>query len=366
MKILLINPWEGEIFPTPAIGYLQAILKSININVKAVDLPAAFNEKDEYDLVGVTFHSFSVKYAIQIRRHFKGRLICGGHHPSALPDQMLSIGYDQVVIGEGEKAIIEILNGNTSSKIYGEISDIDSIPFPDYSGLGGNWSWGFPIISSRGCPFNCNFCASSHFWKRKYRTRSVENVLDELSERINNGMKTWMFEDDNFTINKQRVIDICKGISKMGSFSWQCASRAESLDEELCQSMKKSGCKMIWLGIESLSQESLNRCQKKTTVKKMLNGIKIAESSGIETMSQFLVGIPGDTIKNIKETARNIKKSAIKKRGINIVWVLPCTDIHNKAKAKGFSDNIYLKFGAPFYTFERNINILKSWKKLLS
>lgn len=366
MRVLLINPWKGEIFPTPAIGYLQAVIKSAGINVKAVDLPNAYKEKNKYDLICVTFHSFSVKHAIQIRRHFKGKLICGGHHPSALPDQMLSIGYNQVVIGEGEKAIIEILNGNTANKIHGEISDIDSIPYPDYTGLEGSWSWGLPIISSRGCPFDCNFCASSHFWNRKYRVRSVENVLDELQIRINNGLKTWMFEDDNFTINKQRTIDICKGISEIGSFSWQCASRAESLDEILCNAMKKAGCKMVWLGVESLSQDSLNRCNKKTTVEKMLKGIKIAESFGIETMSQFLVGIPGDTIHNIKETAKNIKRSAIKKRGANIVWVLPHTDIYKKAKAKGFSDSVYLKSGAPFYTFERNINVLKTWKALLS
>ncbi len=365
MRVLLINPWKGEIFPTPAIGYLQAVIKSLGISVKAIDLPAVYAEKDKYDLVGVTFHSFSVKHAIKIRRHFKKRLICGGHHPSAMPNQMLSIGYDQVVIGEGEKAIIEILNGNISSKIHGEISDIDSIPYPDYTGLGGSWSWGLPVISSRGCPFSCNFCASSFFWNRKYRTRSIENVLSELSERIKSGLKTWMFEDDNFTINKQRTIDICAGISRMGSYSWQCASRAETLDEELCDALKNAGCKTIWLGVESLSQDSLDRCNKKTTVEKMLKGIKIAESFGIETMSQFLIGIPGDTIHNIKETARNIRRSAIKKRGANIVWVLPKTDIYNKAKAKGFSDSIYLRSGAPFYTFEQNINTLKTWKTLL-
>ena len=161
MRVLLINPWKGEIFPTPAIGYLQAVIKSLGISVKAIDLPAVYAEKDKYDLVGVTFHSFSVKHAIKIRRHFKKRLICGGHHPSAMPNQMLSIGYDQVVIGEGEKAIIEILNGNISSKIHGEISDIDSIPYPDYTGLGGSWSWGLPVISSRGCPFSFIFFLES-------------------------------------------------------------------------------------------------------------------------------------------------------------------------------------------------------------
>jgi radical SAM superfamily enzyme YgiQ (UPF0313 family) len=174
-----------------------------------------------------------------------------------------------------------------------------------------------------------------------------------------------MFEDDNFTVNRQRVTNICEGIISMGSFSWQCASRAETLDESLCATLKRAGCSVIWLGVESLSQESLDRCNKNTTVEKMLQGIKTAESFGIETMSQFIAGIPGDTIKNIEETVRNIKRSAIRRRGCCIMWVLPCTDIYQKAKERGFSDDVYLQSGAPYYTFENDINVLHKWESLI-
>lgn len=364
MKVLLINPWEGEVFPTPAIGYLQAILKANGIDVTAVDLSGAFQSTD-YDIVAVTFHSFSVRHARKIREYYKGRLICGGHHPSAMPDQMLSIGYDQVIIGEGEKAIMDVANGNTSAKIYGEISDIDSIPFPDYTGLKYEGTMGLPVISSRGCCFDCNFCASTHFWNRKYRARTPDNVLNEIAFRLRQGLRNWMFEDDNFTANKKRAIDICAGISEMGKFNWQCASRAESLDEELCLALRQSGCRTVWLGVESLSQDSLDRCNKNTTVEKMLKGIEIAEDFGIETMSQFLVGIPGDTIENINETLKNIMRSKIKRKGTNIIWILPCTDIYNKAKAIGFNDDIYLNSGAPYYTYEQNMNTLNHWANLI-
>jgi len=365
MRVLLINPWEGEVFPTPAIGYLQSVLKANGIDVKAMDLSKAMNESDDYDLVAVTFHSFSVKYARTIRDKFKGHLICGGHHSSALPDQMLSIGYDQVIIGEGEKAIMDVINGNNSAIIKGEISEIDSIPYPDYTGLNYWGTMGIPIISSRGCPFACNFCASSHFWNRKYRMRSVDNVLNEISLRIRQGFKQWMFEDDNFTANKQRVMDICASISEMGAFDWQCASRAESLDEELCRALKLAGCKTVWIGVESLSQESLNRCNKNTTVEKMLKGIETAEKIGLETMSQFIIGLPGDSLKDINLTVQNIKKSAIKRKGTNILWVLPNTEAYRLAKEKGFSDEIYLQNGAPFYTFEQNIETLRYWSSLI-
>jgi radical SAM superfamily enzyme YgiQ (UPF0313 family) len=359
MRVLLINPWEGEVFPTPAIGYLQAVIKSTGVDVKAIDMPLAWSEKDDYDLVAVTFHSFSVKHAIQIRQHFKGRLVCGGHHPSAIPDQMLAVGYNQVVIGEGEKAIVDILNGNTSDKIQGGVSDIDSIPFPDYTGLGGDWTMGLPIISSRGCPFSCNFCASSNFWGRRYRARSADNVLSEIEKRKREGYTTWMFEDDNFTANRKRVFDICDGLN--GTFGWQCASRAESLDDELCHRLRQAGCNVIWLGIESLSQDSLDRCGKNTTVEKMLRGIDTADRHGIQTMSQFIVGLPGDTLRDIQITHKNRMASKIKRYGWNFAWVLPGTEIHKKAIEYGFNDDYYLEHGVPFYTYEHDFETLTNW-----
>lgn len=366
MKVLLINPWGGEVFPTPAIGYLQATLIAAGVDVTAVDLSRAMTLDDEYDIVAASFHSFSVKHAITLREKFSGWLICGGHHPSALPEQMLEIGYNQVVIGEGEKAIMDIINGDKSPIIYGELSDINGIPFPNYSGLSYTGTMGLPIISSRGCAFQCSFCASARFWKRKYRARTPDDVLNELSSLINKGLRVWMFEDDNFTASKRRAIEICSGIAEMGQFSWQCASRAESLDEELCRALSKAGCKTVWLGIESLSQDSLDRCKKSTTVEKMLKGIEVAERNGIEAMCQFIVGIPGDTINNITETCIAIKASKIRRKGTNTMWILPNTDIYDKAKEYGFNDDIYLYAGAPFYTYEQNMNTLNYWSYLIN
>jgi radical SAM superfamily enzyme YgiQ (UPF0313 family) len=367
MRVLLINPWEGEIFPPPSIGYLRSALNSIpEAETTSMDLSLAIKEPDNYDLVAVSFHSFSVKHAIKIREHFKGRLICGGHHPSAMPDQMIAIGYDQVVIGEGDNAIKDMVQGNVNQIIYGQISEINNIPYPDYSGLAYEGSMGPPIISSRGCPFACNFCASTHFWHRKWRMRSADNVLNELSYHINRGVKTWMFEDDNFTANRGRAIDICSGISEMGQYNWQCASRAETLqDEDLVRAMALAGCKTVWLGIESLSQDSLSRCNKNTTVEKMLKGIEVAEKHGIETMSQFIIGIPGDTIKDIEETAKRVRQSSIRRKGSNILWILPGTKAYSIAKQRGFDDNTYLVDGAPYYTYEHDIKTLQSWANMI-
>ena len=379
MNILLINPWYKDIYPPPSIGYLQSSIRGYfkdEVNVVACNIDLVehhlFNKK--FDLVGVSFHSFSVKYAQHIRDKVSSdiKLICGGHHPSALPKQLLDIGYNQVVIGEGENSIIDIILGNDSKivKLHNNyFNSIDDIPFPNYSGLGDNWSSGFPIISSRGCPFTCNFCASADFWNRKWKMREVDNVIDEiLYNKKKYNMNTWMFEDDNFTLNKNRAKNICLEIIRNNiNLSWQCASRAETLcDSELCELLVKSGCKTVWLGVESLSQNSLDRCKKNTTVDKMLSGIEVAHSCGLETMSQFIVGLPGDTIKDILETSKNIKKSKINRMGCNIAWVLPNTEIYNLAKKMGFNDDIYLSAGAPYYTYEQSINTLNNWTNILN
>ncbi len=386
-KVLLINPWESDFFPPPSIGYLQSSIKSIfkdMIEVESRDLNDAIVmlKNDSFDLVGVTFHSFSIKYAKLIKSLCKSstHLICGGHHPSSLPDQMIDIGYDQVVIGEGENSIIDIILGKEKNKkVYDRKSyfkSIDDLPFPDYTGLNGDWrnidSYnGYPIISSRGCIYNCNFCASSFFWNRKIYMRSSYSVISEIIYNIENfNMNRWMFEDDNFTFNKKRVKEICKGIvdinNKYGKKYWQCSSRADTLnDEELCRILVESGCKMVWIGVESFSQDTLNRCKKNVSVERMVSGIKTAESIGLSTMCQFIVGLPGDTIKNIIETSEIINKIKMTRIGVNIAWVLPNTDIYNKSKYYGFDDNFYLDNGAPFFVYENDINILEEWKYIL-
>lgn len=366
MKVLLVNPWADDYLPPPAIGYLQAAVRNWNTEVKSFNLEQALATQESFDIVGVSFHSFSVKYARQLRDKFKGHLICGGHHPSALPDQMLSIGYDQVVIGEGENTMISILQGNKNKIVYGSdwkhryYFDINSYPIPDYTGINFGGCAGISIITSRGCPFACNFCASSDFWDHKYKMRSPDNVLAEIEQRIREGYTTWIFEDDNFTMNRNRTIEICRHLT--GKYLWQCTSRAESLDADLCRELYRAGCRKIWLGVESLSQSALDRCNKHTTVEKMLTGISNAYEAGIPTISLFIVGLPGDTEQDINITAEHIRRSTITEIGVNTAWILPGTEIYRKAKEYGFDEQIFLESGAPYYLYEQTFETLKAWE----
>ena len=362
MRVLLINPWGAEQVPPPAIGYLQSVLKANDVDVTATDLNYG---SDDYDLVAVTFHSFSVRHAKNIRNHYKGRLICGGHHPSAMAEQMLSIGYDQVVIGEGENAMLSIVNGDTSSIVkndYKHYKGVNDYPIPDYTGLKYDGSMGLPIISSRGCASRCNFCASSDFWGHKYTMRSAENVITEIEYIKSLGLKTWIFYDDNFTANKKRTYEICSYLT--GEIKWQCTSRAEVLDEDICRELYRAGCRRMYLGIESFSQGALDRCNKNTTVEKMVKGIVNAEKAGIATVCLFIVGLPGDTIEDVLTTKTIRQSIKISEWGKNIAWILPGTDLYRKAKEKGFDDNTFLT-EVPYYTYEQSMVTLQNWYSLL-
>ncbi|MFC1643529.1 B12-binding domain-containing radical SAM protein [Chlamydiota bacterium] len=381
-NILLINPWESEILPPPALGYLHSFIQNnckdtnvIMINSDEIDLI----HTQKIDLIGITVNSFSVPALPNLLNKLKNlfpeaRFIAGGHHVTSLPDQILNLGFDQVVLGPGEKAFIDIINGNEEKKIYGSLPELDSIPFPDYHGLSGSWELplyeggtALPIISSRGCPFKCKFCASSQFWQRKWYPRSPENVVAEILENLETGkMRYWMFSDDNFTLDRKRALRICQlleeNICKKYPVRWHAASRAESLaDKELCEAMAHAGCSCVWLGIESGSPNILSLCGKDTSTEKMLKGIAIADSCGISTVGQFIIGLPGETMDTVKETKAFIQKSKIKITGFNKPWVLPGTYLYDYSVEKqGIDENIFLK-GVPFYTAENSEKVLDDW-----
>ena len=236
MRVLLINPGAPGLFPPPAIGYLAAALRYClpEVDVIAADLLYACGLLaigEHFDFVCASFHSFSAKFARLIRHRAKGsnaRLICGGHHPSSSLGWQLEQDGWEVVKGEGEEALVNIVAGTPGQWRFGGVSDF---PAPDYAGLGGEWKLGgahaWPIISSRGCPFDCSFCASSAFWKRRWSGRSPRDVLAELDHIIrHHGVRAWMFEDDNFTLQPHRAIDICRGIKDLQKeygrgLSWQ-------------------------------------------------------------------------------------------------------------------------------------------------
>lgn len=347
MKILLIQPKFKTHLITPplGLGYLASSLRQDNHYVQLLDC-VAHNinildciERLKPDFIGITVISPSYTAVIDlianIRHVSNAKIVIGGCHATALPEQSLRYTKaDYCIIGEGEITFRELCSymdyhdvkgiaywNNNSIVINQErklIQDLDSIPFPAWDLLNPNnypptphgaFYKQFPIApitTTRGCPYNCIFCASKVMWRQKLRVRSSKNVVDEI-EYLNTkfGVREFHFEDDNFTFSKQHAMDVCTEIIRRGiKISWACPNgvRIDKLDKELISVMKQSGCYQLSFGIESGNQSILNSINKHLDIKAVPHTINMIKDAGILTCGFFMIGLPDDTEKTVKET----------------------------------------------------------------
>jgi radical SAM superfamily enzyme YgiQ (UPF0313 family) len=223
----------------------------------------------------------------------------GGPHASSLPDRSMQEcdALDAVVFGEGERTILEILDRLAAREslegVHGTayrdpggivvnasrelVDDLDAIPFPAWDLIpmhkyvASTW---FPnkvkqytnIFTSRGRPYGCTFCGAKTTWTRKFRARSPENVIAEMEEVYRRfGIPNFFISDDLFTLKRKRVLDICNLIlEKQLPITWTCLSRVNTVDPEMLALMKQAGCYLISYGLESRSQEVLDKLDKGT------------------------------------------------------------------------------------------------------
>jgi radical SAM superfamily enzyme YgiQ (UPF0313 family) len=353
--LLLINPpsTTEQNYPIPfGTTYLASFLEKNNFSIKILDLSVR-NMKDNEILkyigkikpkkVGISCMSVHVKFADnlskKIKQNFKKtQVILGGIHPTALPEQ--SVKYfkyvDLFVIGEGELTALEIMQGKKPESIKGLaymknkkvkinpprefIENLDMLPFParhllpdikNYK-LGFDWEGRTPsatLFSSRGCPFNCIYCASKVMWKRKVRFISAKKVLEEIDLLVNKyGIKEILFYDDHFTLNKKRLYNVCNELIKRKyNLTWCCLSRVDNIDFRTAKLMKKSGCHMINFGVESGSQTILDSMEKNVRVEDIIKAFEICKKVGINTKATFIFGAPKETYSTIKETQNFLK-----------------------------------------------------------
>lgn len=217
------------------------------------------------------------------------------------------------------------------------------------------------IITSRGCPFRCYFCAVHSVWGNKYRMRSVKNVLDEITllhEKYK--VKHISIQDDNFTLSKKRAIKICKGVVEREfdlTFNAPSGVYVPSLDQELLLWMKKAGFYELWFGVESGNQTILdNVINKKLILSQVKEVAKICKKVGIRTGGYFMIGVPGETKENMKDTIRFAATSNLDMARLYVCQPFPgsrlyedcrnfgfLTDDFEHGKLKIFSDVSYIK-----------------------
>ncbi|MFQ6127426.1 MAG: B12-binding domain-containing radical SAM protein [Thermoplasmata archaeon] len=374
--------------PPLGLGYLASYLREMreDVDVRIIDYNVEgslthFYRRDlkkdleSFDIIGIGFMTPMVDEAFHLAKiaNTMGKpVIFGGPHAAALPEEMLSSGLvDVVVRGEGEQTLAELCGlwaegsrfedlsdvvgisyvedgGVTHNPDRPFIQDLDSIPFPArdllnldayrvrYPGL----AFSKPtvnIIGSRGCPNRCIFCASCVIWKRKTRFRSPENIVEELESVISGfGVTQFNFNDDTFTLKTDNVIRMCEMIIDRGlDLRWACSTRVTSADKEMFEMMKKSGCTRIGLGIESANPDVLKNIKKGITVEKASRAVRFAKEAGLEVITYFLVGNPGENRKSIKDTIDFIVEHELDSFP-GVVEPLPGTELYEIAKERGW------------------------------
>jgi len=166
-------------------------------------------------------------------------------------------------------------------------------------------------LTSRGCPYNCIYCPNPVMQGRKWRFRTPENVVDELKYLCNTfNMRGLLFRDPEFALNRQRVVDICRGIIAEGlDFQWRCETRVDDLSKQLIREMAKAGCIGINIGIESANSEILKNVGRKSfSIDHAKEVIKDCRKRGIQVFAFFIIGLPGDNKKSIMKTVLLARK----------------------------------------------------------
>ncbi len=342
MKVLLMYPPIDADVPAKStllgLGYLASVLRNKGHEVEILDFclaDKAFAYVDQPDAIGVSvmFTQFK-KSALNFLRHLKrvfpkSHLIAGGAHASTFPEECIEF-CDCVVVGEGEEEICDIIENRKTGIIRAErIRDLDLLPSPawdlilpdvkemNYLSRKSPFLMRRPlihIITSRGCPNNCTFCAVKVAWGRCWYARSAVKVVEEIECLRNSGFKEIHFNDDNCSISKERMYNICEGIlAKKIDIKIACPTGIHigTLDNSLLKLMKKAGFYRLCFGIETGNQEMQAKIKKNINLEKARSVIRDANQLGFWTSATFITGFPQETEEQLNDTYEFAKTSGI-------------------------------------------------------
>ncbi|RPI78830.1 MAG: radical SAM protein [Desulfobacteraceae bacterium] len=257
--------------------------------------------------------------AEQIRRLFPAaHIVLGGPHAGALPLEILRhcAAVDSVIIGEGETTFMELIERLQSAR---DLNGLAGSAYRSPQGLRLNeprrridrlddlvspyeYVSGHIFLSSRGCPGQCTFCGSPVLWGPKVRFHSAEYSLQVLEKMVRvHGKRYLNMKDDTFTADRKRLLQICRGIVDRGlNFLWSCDTRVDYLDEEILAAMRKAGCQLISLGVESGSPEMLQTMNKHTTPDKALAATRMLKSFGFTIRFYMIAAGRGETAETLQ------------------------------------------------------------------
>lgn len=309
MKISIIEPktpfynfYSPVIKYLPLLGpiYIGTILKNdghdvtiYNENIKEID----YSQIKDSDILGISIITSTAPRGYEIAEKYRqlnpnGRVIIGGSHATFLSEEAAQYA-DHVVTGEGESVICDLVRHGGEKIISGSpVENLDDLPFPDFSLVDGISRSNkplqlTPVSTSRGCPFDCTFCSVTAMFGRKYRYRSTDSVIEEISRFKHRRI---FFYDDNFDANIARTRDLLeKMIEHKITPNWIAQVRADvAKDEKMVALMAKANCGILCIGFESLNPEVLKRYNKKQTPEDIHSCIRMLHKYGIKVHGMFI------------------------------------------------------------------------------
>ncbi len=323
-------------------GY-SPVIRDFNVEPGFDDLRSSLSS---YDIVGISFLTSMLNEALKIAEaaHDCGNIVVvGGPHASALPHDLLrNKNIDIVVRREGELTFLELIqaleqnenlegvrgisfrqgNGLIDNPDREYIQNLDDLPFPARELLkNSEYKIRYPgfdpkkpitaMMTSRGCPSKCIFCASNVVFGRKPRYRSAINICDEIEEIVERfGIRQINISDDTFTLRPSLVIETCNEIMRRKlDVRWACSTRVPNVSNEMLTKMKQAGCTRVGFGIESGSPKILKNIKKGITIKQAERALKITENVGITPIAYFMAGNPGEDYGTIWETVDFLYKN---------------------------------------------------------
>jgi len=286
------------------------------------------------DIIGITMLTANYKAAKNIAQISKAldpglKIVVGGVHPTLDPEgTMAEDEFDFAIRREGEFPFLELVEGRAFEDIDGlswkkegkvihnkerpYINNLDILPFPQRDSFMNSTDYldvGY-VITGRGCPFACTYCASPQIWQRKVRYRSIPNIMEELRHlKVRFNPPLIHFVDDTFNLDNRFTKEICRRIIDEGlKLNWICEARADYLDKELVSLMVEAGCVRIKLGIESGSDRILKMINKGFTTQMVRRGVGIIKECQLPLTVYLMVGIPGETNEDLRRTIELAKE----------------------------------------------------------
>ena len=363
-KIIFIEPKSPNlhifsIFKLPRLGIfiLGSLMKQRgwDTEVYVEDMePLEWERFETADIIALSTISSTAPRAYVIAdnaRRKKIPVIMGGPHVTFQTEEALEHS-DFVIRGEGERALMQFIDvwesrgdyrtvPNLSFKHQSQIihnplsplePDLDTYPVPDFSLYSGkadiiNKNKTIPIQISRGCPFNCSFCSVTPIFGKKYRCRSVENILSELRQYQHKSHNIF-FYDDNFAANPRHTRDLMEAMIRENfSFQWSAQVRADvTRDPELVKLMKKAGCHTLYIGFESINPLSLKAMKKNQKPGDISRAIRVLQKHRIHIHGMFVLGFDEDNWATIKKTVAFARQSNLTSVQFLILTPLPGTD----------------------------------------